>query len=106
MGKSFAGRVAASLLHAVGLPELITTAQEDYEAMAIELAGNRARLADIRERLSRNRSTMPLFDCELLARHLEDAYREMYERYQADLGPKHIYVRRLNAPVSAGSSPQ
>jgi protein O-GlcNAc transferase len=98
IGESFAGRVAASLLHAVGLPELIAATPEDYEAMAIGLADNPTRLAGIRERLASNRSTMPLFDCELFARHLEDAYRQMYERYQADLPPEHIDVRRLNLP--------
>jgi predicted O-linked N-acetylglucosamine transferase (SPINDLY family) len=92
MGESFAGRVAASLLHAVGLPELIHATQEQYEAMAVELAGNAARLAELKDKLSRNRLTRPLFDTEQFTKHLEDAYTQMYRRHQAGLSPEHIYV--------------
>jgi protein O-GlcNAc transferase len=93
IGEAFAGRVAASLLNAIDVPELITTTQEQYEALAVELATDRGRLEVIREKLAKNRSTKPLFDTELFTEHLEDAYRQMYERYQADLPPEHIYVR-------------
>jgi protein O-GlcNAc transferase len=92
IGESFAARVAASLLNAIGLPELIATTQEQYESTAIELAANPARLAEIKERLLKNRLTTPLFDTDLCARHLEDAYTQMYERSQADLRPADIYV--------------
>jgi predicted O-linked N-acetylglucosamine transferase (SPINDLY family) len=92
MGESFAARVAASLLNAIGLPDLVTTTQEQYEATAIELASDPGRLAELKDRLHRNRLTMPLFDSELFAGHLESAYAQMYERYQADLSPDHIYV--------------
>jgi len=85
-GESFAARVAASLLNAIGLPELVTTTQEHYEVLAIELATNAAHLAELREKLSRNRLTTPLFDTETFARHLEDAYSQMFERHQAALG--------------------
>jgi protein O-GlcNAc transferase len=91
-GEAFAGRVAASLLHAIGLPELVTTTRERYEALAVELATDPARLGQIKLKLERNRLTMPLFDTELFARHLEDAYTQMYERYQAGLAPDHIHV--------------
>jgi predicted O-linked N-acetylglucosamine transferase (SPINDLY family) len=94
MGESFAARVAASLLNDIGLPELVTSTQEQYEATAIELASNPARLAEIKERLHRNRLEMPLFDTEGFTRHLENAYTQIYERYQADLSPEHIYVAR------------
>ena len=90
--EAFASRVAASLLKAVGLPELITTSQQEYEALAIGLAADPARLASIRQRLARNRLTAPLFDTGLFARHIEDAYSRMYERYQAGLLPDHIYA--------------
>jgi predicted O-linked N-acetylglucosamine transferase (SPINDLY family) len=93
MGESFASRVAASLLKAVGLPELITTTPEGYEATAIELAVHPAKLAALREKLECNRLTRPLFDTEAFARHLEDAYLQMYERYQAGLPPAPIVVR-------------
>jgi protein O-GlcNAc transferase len=91
-GESYAARVGASLLNAIGLPELVTTTPEQYEATAIELASNPARLAEFKDRLRRNRLTMPLFDTEQFTRHLENAYTQMYERYQADLSPEHIYV--------------
>jgi protein O-GlcNAc transferase len=94
IGDSYAARVAASLLNAVGLPELVATTQEQYEAMAVELASDPARLTALKEKLDRNRLTMPLFDTELFTRHLEDAYTQMYERYQGDLSPEHIYVPR------------
>jgi predicted O-linked N-acetylglucosamine transferase (SPINDLY family) len=92
VGESFAGRVAASLLNAVGLPELINATQEQYEAMAVALAGNAARLAELKEKLSRNRLTTPLFDTARFTEHLEDAYTQMYQRHQAGLSPEHIYV--------------
>jgi predicted O-linked N-acetylglucosamine transferase (SPINDLY family) len=94
MGESFAARVAASLLNDIGLPELVTSTQEQYEATAIELASNPGRLAEIKDRLHRNRSEMPLFDTEGFTRHLENAYTQIYERYQTDLSPEHIYVAR------------
>jgi predicted O-linked N-acetylglucosamine transferase (SPINDLY family) len=93
MGDTFASRVAASLLNAVGLPELVTTEPEQYEATAIELALHPVRLAAIRGKLERNRLTAPLFDTAAFTRHLEDAYRQMYERYQGGLGPESISVR-------------
>src|SRR5262249_39339191 len=61
-GKAFAGRVAASLLHAIGLPELVTSNMADYEALALTLACDPARLRDIKAKLARNRDTAPLFD--------------------------------------------
>jgi predicted O-linked N-acetylglucosamine transferase (SPINDLY family) len=93
MGEAFASRVAASLLNAIGVPELITTTQQQYEALAVELATDAQRLGHIRRKLERNRLTTPLFDTELFARHIENAYSQMYERYQADLPPEHIHVR-------------
>ena len=92
MGHSFASRVAASLLNAIGLPELITNTQEEYEALAIELAMNPQKLTDIKLKLANNRLTTPLFDTPLFAKNLEAAYIKMYERYQADLSPDHISI--------------
>jgi predicted O-linked N-acetylglucosamine transferase (SPINDLY family) len=92
LGETFAGRVAASLLHAIGLPELVTATTEAYEAMAIALATDPARLGALKEKLARNRLTTPLFDTVRFARHLEAAYTAMYERHQADLPPDHIVV--------------
>jgi predicted O-linked N-acetylglucosamine transferase (SPINDLY family) len=92
MGQSFASRVAASLLNAVGLPELITTSQDDYEALAIELAMNPQKLEDIKLKLANNRLTTPLFDTPLFAKNLEAAYIEMNRRYRADMPLTHIFV--------------
>ena len=94
-GTSFPSRVAASLLTAIDLPELITTTPEDYERRAIELARNPEQLSAIRARLARNRLTTPLFDTGLFARHIETAYVQMYERYQAGLAPAPIHVAPL-----------
>jgi len=92
IGNAFPSRVAASLLTAINLPELITNSQEEYEALAIELAMNPKKLADIKLRLANNRLTAPLFDTPLFTKNLESAYIKMYERYQADLQPDHIYI--------------
>ena len=92
MGKSFASRVAASLLNAIDLPELIANTQEEYEELAIELAMNPQKLADIKLKLANNRLSTPLFDTPLFTKNLEAAYIKMYERYQDDLQPDHISI--------------
>jgi predicted O-linked N-acetylglucosamine transferase (SPINDLY family) len=92
MGESFASRAAASALNAIELPELITTSQEKYEASAIELATSPAKLKAIKDKLERNRMTTALFDTPRFTKHIEDAYTQMYERYQADLPLDHIYI--------------
>jgi len=94
MGESFAARVGASLLNASGLPELVTTTQEQYEALAVRLASDPTLLAQINHRLHHNRLTMTLFDTGQFTTHLENAYTQIYERYQAHLSPEHIYVTR------------
>jgi protein O-GlcNAc transferase len=92
IGESFTARYAASLLHAMDLPELITETQAQYEARAIELANDPAELAEIRAKLHRNLQTSTLFNGELFARHIEAAYEEMYRRYLSDEKLDHIYV--------------
>ena len=92
MGESFSGRVAASLLTAIDLPELITTTQAAYEARAIEFANDPQKLLAIRRKLADNFLSTPLFDTPLFTRNLESAYAMMYERYQADLKPDHIVI--------------
>jgi predicted O-linked N-acetylglucosamine transferase (SPINDLY family) len=93
-GETFASRVGASLLRAAGLPELIATTEEEYERLAVELAGNPSLLAGIQSKLAGAARTSPLFDAALSTRHLEAAYARMYERYLAGLPPEHI---RLDA---------
>jgi predicted O-linked N-acetylglucosamine transferase (SPINDLY family) len=92
MGETFAGRMAASLLDAIHLPELITTTQEEYEACAIDLATQPEKLKNIKQKLANNRLTTPLFDIEYFTKNIESAYIQMYDRYQAGLGPDHINV--------------
>ncbi len=79
-GETFASRVAASLLHTVGLPELITDRLEDYEALALHLARTPTLLREIRDRLARNRTGTPLFDIDLFTRDFEAALLSLLDR--------------------------
>ncbi len=96
IGQSFASRVAASLLNAVNLPELITNTKEEYENLAIELATNPEKLKSIKEKLEKNRLTTPLFNTKIFTNHIEAAYEDMYDRYQNDLLPDNIEVKDLS----------
>ncbi len=91
-GQGFAARVAASLLQAVGLDELITTNERDYAELALALARDPAKLAAIRAKLEVNRTTMPLFDSEKFTRHIEKAYDMAYDRFLKGEGPADIIV--------------
>jgi predicted O-linked N-acetylglucosamine transferase (SPINDLY family) len=91
-GHAFSGRVAASVLNAAGLPELVTTSLKAYETLAIELASQPDRLAAIRQKLAANRLTSPLFDTEQFARRIEAAYSAMHERYRTGLPPADIHI--------------
>jgi predicted O-linked N-acetylglucosamine transferase (SPINDLY family) len=95
MGETFASRVAASLLRAVDLPELVTTSVGEFEDLAVALAHDTERYRRLRERLKENRLRTPLFDIRAFTNNLEAAYSAMYERYQAGLAPEHIEVARL-----------
>ncbi|RAZ41040.1 hypothetical protein DP176_08345 [Polynucleobacter paneuropaeus] len=92
IGQSFPSRVAASLLNAIGLPELVTTTQKEYETLAIQLASDPNQLLAIKNKLADNRLSAPLFNTPLFAKNLEAAYLKMYERYQADLEPEHLVI--------------
>ena len=95
MGNTFPGRMAASLLRAVGLPELITGNHADYEAMAIKLATTPALLSDLKMRLAQNKLTHPLFDVDRFTRHIESAYTTMYEHYQRGESPQSFSVQAI-----------
>ena len=82
-GSTFASRVAGSLLHAAGVPELVTYSLDHYAAMAQELASTPARLATLREHLKNTRDSMPLFDTERFTRNLEQAYQTMWQEWIA-----------------------
>jgi predicted O-linked N-acetylglucosamine transferase (SPINDLY family) len=88
LGKAFPGRVAASLLYATSLPELVTTSLPEYEARALALAHAPGQLTAIREKLARNRETALLFDTARFTRDLESVYTTMWERQQAGLPPE------------------
>ena len=92
VGDTFPSRVAASLLNAIGLPELTTMTLEAYEALAVALATQPEKLAAVHHKLAANRLATPLFDTRVSTQHLEAAYIAMVERHQAGLPPDHIVV--------------
>jgi protein O-GlcNAc transferase len=92
LGTTFAGRVAGSLLMAIGLPELVTHTLADYEALALRLPGDPQRLAALRDMLARNRQTHALFDTDRFRRHIEAAYTTMWERTQRGEPPASFAV--------------
>ncbi|MCA3376002.1 MAG: tetratricopeptide repeat protein [Roseomonas sp.] len=92
MGQAFAGRVAASLLNAVGLPEMITRDAAAYEARAIALGRDPARAGALKAKLAAAIPTAPLFNTPRFTRHLESAYRMMWQRHAAGLAPEGFAV--------------
>ena len=92
MGNAFAGRVAASLLHAVGMPEMITSSLAEYEALALKLASTPEMLAAIRAKLARDPAALPLFDADRFRRHIESAFTTMWERQQRGQLPEGFSV--------------
>ncbi len=91
-GKQFAARVAASLLTAVGLPELITNTEEEYEQLIVELARDYEKLALIKAKLAENRLKMPLFDTERYTRNFEKGLMAVYNRYFDGLPPEDVWL--------------
>jgi predicted O-linked N-acetylglucosamine transferase (SPINDLY family) len=92
LGQAFAGRVAASLLNAVGLPEMITHDAAAYEALAIAIGRDPARAAALKAKLVAAIPTAPLFNTPRSTRHLEGAYRIMWQRHAAGLAPEGFAV--------------
>lgn len=92
MGQSFAGRIAASLLKTLDLTELVTENDDDYEALAVQLATQTEDLERIRRKLEHQRLNSPLYDTKRFAQHIEAAYQAMYKRYQDGLAPDHLYI--------------
>jgi protein O-GlcNAc transferase len=91
-GKSFAARVGASLLNAVGLPELIAETPEDYERLALTLATDPVKLLALKEKLAATRQNARLFRSTAFTRHLEAAFDQAYARYIAGAMPADIVV--------------
>jgi len=101
-GRSFHSRVAASLLYAAGLPELVTTSLAQYEDAARSLATEPARLAALKTKLERQRHTSPLFDTARMTRDLEAAYTVMWERSERGEPPESFAVA---SPHPAAATP-
>ena len=91
-GDAFASRVAASVLNAAGLPELVTTSLEAYETLAVALANRPEKLTSIRQKLAARRLASPLFDTELFTKRIEAAYTAMYERHRSGIAPADIHI--------------
>jgi len=91
-GTTFPGRVAASLLTAAHLPQLVTESMEDYESLAIQLAKDAGTLTQIRQQLLQSRLNIPLFDTKLFCRTLEVAYDRMYRTWQSGASPRGFIV--------------
>ena len=91
-GTHFASRVSASLLKAVGLPELITHSLAEYENLAVYLAHNDSNLRVIKQKLAKNRTAEPLFDTPRFARNIEKAYKNMWNIFMAGESPRRIDV--------------
>jgi protein O-GlcNAc transferase len=100
-GDAFAGRVAASLLHAVGLPELVTNSLEEYETLALKLATDSDLLQSLRRRLEINRLERPLFDQQRLCRHIEAAYTIMWDIHERGEDPRSFRVDSADEVASS-----
>jgi protein O-GlcNAc transferase len=105
LGKAFAGRVAASLLVAIGLPELVTRSLEEYEACALRLAKEPSLLGKLRDRLQQNKGTYPLFDSDCYRRQIEAAYMTMCELWQGGEKPRNFAITAGDPPRSSFSQP-
>ena len=95
-GQTFASRVAASLLHACGLPQLVTHDARAYLSQALALSAEPERLRALRRQLVDNRLTVPLFDTERFTRHIERAYDMAWARFSQGLPPDHFAVPPLS----------
>jgi predicted O-linked N-acetylglucosamine transferase (SPINDLY family) len=92
-GEAFASRVAASLLTAIQMPELIASTPAEYEDRAVDWAAHPQRLGELKEKLARHRLTTPLFDTPRFTRHLEAGYATIYERHHDGLPTADIFVK-------------
>ena len=92
-GETFASRVSSSLLNAVGLKELITYSSKEYEDLAVEFATDASKLKNIKNKLEINKNKLPLFNTKLFTSHIEQAYFEMYKRYNKNEKPENIEIK-------------
>ena len=92
-GETFASRVSSSLLNAVGLKELITYSSKEYEDLAVEFATDASKLKNIKNKLEINKNKLPLFNTKLFTSHIEQAYFEMYKRYNKNEKLENIKIK-------------
>jgi predicted O-linked N-acetylglucosamine transferase (SPINDLY family) len=92
-GSTYAARVGSSLLHNLGLDELVTKTKVEYLELAVELAGNKSKLIKLKEKIDRNRVSFPLFDTPLFTTHIEAAYKAAYRIERSNAIRDHIYIR-------------
>jgi protein O-GlcNAc transferase len=100
LGNHFASRVSASILTALGLPELIVSSLEEYQTLAVRLAHQHEALDEIRQRLIRNRKTAPLFDTPRFVLNLEKAYKQMWDIYLNGEMPRHLAIEERRHPIA------
>ena len=93
MGESFASRVAASLLMACRMPELMVQTAEEYQSMAIHLGNNPNEIVDFKKRLHDYKDNNPLFNSAIYTRKLENLFCQMYERSQSGLTPQMLKIK-------------
>src|SRR5262249_45449627 len=94
-GECFPGRVATSLLYAIGFPELVTHSLEEYESLALRFAADPVLLRSFRDRLEQNRLKFPLFDTDRFRRHIEAIYTQMWELWQGGEPPRSFAAEPL-----------
>jgi len=95
LGGSFSGRVAGSLLCALGMAELVTHTVEEYESLALKLALDPVLLAKVKRKLICNREVEPIFNMSRLCRHIEIAYTTMWKIQQNGEAPRNFDVDAL-----------
>ena len=96
LGESFASRIAASILRAIGIAELIVQDQLEYEKLAIELAKNPEKLNAIKKNLVANQPRTPLFNTSMFTQYLEMGFEAAMDRYYKGLSPDHIYIKKIS----------
>jgi predicted O-linked N-acetylglucosamine transferase (SPINDLY family) len=97
-GQTFASRVAGSLLHSIGCPELVCRSFDEYEQLALDLTRNPSRLRAIRRRIQFARRSSPLFDTRRFTRHLESAFETMWAIFQKGERPRSFAVSPISSP--------
>jgi len=96
MGKGFVTRVSGSMLSAIGLDEMITKTEQEYEALILDLAINSQRLLSVKQKLISNRLSTPLFDTKLFTRHMEKGYTLAYQNYYNGMEPRSLIINGAN----------